>query len=256
MNLSKEQQVQENFYKFPYHYCVKFKKQFSMFYIFDWGLNYASTVEFLLDKLNENINKNSIIDIGCGEGRLTKELFLKFPSSKVEGVDYSNKPIQMAKALNYDLNIKFHTANIIENKLDSTFDVATLMEVYEHIEPKSAESFLNGIYDLLNENGILHLTVPHENVPIAPHHFRHFSAEVLTKELEKYFEIVEVIPFEKISVKRKWLMRIFTNKYFILNHKKWNNNLYKYYKKNLFFVEKESQCQRIYVQCKKRSFIN
>lgn len=252
MNLSKEQQVQDNFYKFPYHYAVQFKPSFSMVYLFDWGLNYASAVELLLEKIENTKNRNSIIDIGCGEGRLSRELCLKFPKAKVTGVDYSKRPIQLAKALNNDLNIEFTTANIIEDKLPQKYNVATLMEVYEHIEPKNAENFLKGVYNALDKEGILHLTVPHKNVPVAPHHFRHFSIKTLTSELKKYFEIIEVIPFEKISPKRKWLMRIFANKFFILNHKKWNNWLYNYYKKKLFYVKDESQCQRIYVQCKKR----
>lgn len=252
MNLSKEQQTQDNFYEFPYHYCVQFKNQFSMIFLFDWGLNYASAVEFLLEKIAKNKKKDSILDIGCGDGRLTRELYLKFKNLKVEGVDYSEKPIQLARALNSDLNIKFHTKNIIENKFSETFDIATLMEVYEHIEPKNAKLFLKGVYETLNNDGILHLTVPHKNVPIAPHHFRHFTVESLTNELKEYFEIIEVVPFEKISIKRKWLMRLFANKYVILNHKKLNNKLYNYYKRNLFFVKEESQCQRIYVQCKKR----
>lgn len=252
MNLSKEQQVQDNFYKFPYHYTVQFKQHFSMVYLFDWGLNYASTVELILKKIASNKEVKSIIDIGCGEGRLSRELCLKFPQAKVTGVDYSNRPIQLAKALNYELNIEFITANIIKDKLPQQYNTATLMEVYEHIEPKNAELFLKGIYNALSDGGILHLTVPHKNVPIAPHHFRHFSVKTLTAELEKYFEIIEVLPFEKISPKRKWLMRIFVNRFFILNHKKLNSWLYNYYKKKLFYVNHESECQRIYVQCKKR----
>ena len=252
MNLSKEQQVQDNFYQFPYHYAVQFKQHFSMVYLFDWGLNYASAVELLLEKIENTKNRDSIIDIGCGEGRLSRELCLKFPKAKVTGVDYSKRPIQLAKALNYELDIEFIKANIIEDTLSQKYHVATLMEVYEHIEPTRALLFLKGVYNALGKGGILHLTVPHKNTPVAPHHFRHFSVKTLTEELEKFFEIIEVVPFEKISPKRKWLMRIFANKFFILNHKKWNNWLYNYYKRKLFYVNSESECQRIYVQCKKR----
>jgi 2-polyprenyl-3-methyl-5-hydroxy-6-metoxy-1,4-benzoquinol methylase len=203
MSFSKEQQVQDNFYKFPYHYCVNFKNYFSMIYLFDWGINYASTVEFLLKQIEQQTNVKSIIDIGCGEGRLTRELSIKFPDLQVNGVDYSKTPIQLAKALNGDINAHFITANIIEDQLPNKYDVATLMEVYEHIEPKNAKAFLKGIYNTLNDDGVLHLTVPHENIPIAPHHFRHFSVEVLTQEVSQYFDIEDIIPFEKISKKKK-----------------------------------------------------
>jgi len=236
MSFSKEQQVQDNFYKFPYHYCVTFKKHFSMIYLFDWGINYASTVEFILNQIKKNKNVKSIIDIGCGEGRLTRELSIQFPELKVDGVDYSIKPIQLANALNGDINANFITANIIEDTLPNKYDVATLIEVYEHIDPKSADDFLKGVANTLKENGILHLTVPHENIPIAPHHFRHFSVDLLTNEVKKHFDIIETTPFEKISRKRKWMMRILANRFFILNSKKWNTKIYNYYKKNMFFV--------------------
>ena len=250
--LSQQQKVQEKLYDFPYHYSVKFKDYFSMFYLFDWGLNYASAIEFLLKKITLNPIKNTIIDIGCGEGRLTRELHLKFKNSVVHGVDYSIKSINMAKALNSDMNIDFFAKNIIEDSLKRTYDVATLMEVYEHIPPEISNDFLSGIHKLLNNEGILHLTVPHKNVPVSAHHFRHFSVKSLVTELEPYFDIIEVMPFEKISIKRKWLMKLFINKFFILNHKTLTTKLYNYYKSSLFFVQKEDQCQRIYIQCKKK----
>ena len=109
----------------------------------------------------------------------------------------------------------FFAKNIIEDSLKQTYDVATLMEVYEHIPPEISNDFLSGIHKLLNNEGILHLTVPHINVPVSAHHFRHFSVKSLVTELEPYFDIIEVMPFERISIKRKWLMKLFINKFFI-----------------------------------------
>lgn len=251
MILLKQQEVQETLYQFPYHYAVQFKADFSLAFLFPWGLNYASTMEFLMEKVAEDKNVKSIIDIGCGDGRFTRELFKEFSEAKVKGLDYSNRSIQLAKVLNNDLKIDFYCANIIEDKFPEKFSTAILMEVYEHLEPILSDHFLKGIYNLLESGGVLHLTVPHENTPVAPHHFRHFNKKNLILELEKHFEIIEIIPFEKISSVRKWLMRLFLNRYFILNHVGLKNKLYKYYKKNLFYVNDESQCQRIYVKCRK-----
>jgi 2-polyprenyl-3-methyl-5-hydroxy-6-metoxy-1,4-benzoquinol methylase len=252
MIFSKEQQAQEKLYKFPYHYCVKFRNHFSMIYLFDWGVNYASTVEFILQKIDNPTSIKSIIDIGCGDGRLTRELSLNFPNVKVDGVDYSKAAIQLATALNGDTNINFMQKDIIQDSLINKYDVATLMEVYEHIEPSCASKFLKGIHNTLNADGILHITVPHKNIPITPHHYRHFSIKSLTSEIEEYFDVQEIIPFEKISKKRKWMMRIMANKIFILNSNKLNTIIYNYYKKNLFFATDETECQRIYLRCRKK----
>ncbi|MDA3834978.1 MAG: class I SAM-dependent methyltransferase [Spirochaetales bacterium] len=242
MELLGQQKVQEDAYEFPYHYVVKFKDSFSFVYLFDWGINYASTIEFLLKKIASTGNIKSIIDIGCGDGRFTRELYECFPRSLVIGVDYSERSIRLAQGLNSDLGINFRSANIINDNLNEQFESAALMEVYEHIEPELADSFLQGVNRLLVKDGVLHLTVPHENIPVSAHHFRHFTISSLTAELEKYFEIVEVIPFEKKSFLRKWLLRCFVNKFFILNLRAAKNFLYKFYKKNLFFVENEFEC--------------
>lgn len=252
MNLKQEQQVQDDFYNFPYHYAVEYKGNFSMFFLNDWGLNYASASEFILDKIKESGTYESILDIGCGDGKLTREIALEFRNSTVAGVDYSPKPILLAKALNQHLNIDFYAMNIIDEKLPEQYSSATLMEVYEHIEPSNAEAFLQGVHSSLKADGILHLTVPHENIPIGAHHFRHFNVKILSSELEKYFDILEVVPFERISKKRKWIQRLFANKYFILNNKKWRNKIYAYYKKHLFFTSNEKEAQRIYIKCKKK----
>lgn len=251
MDLSKEQQVQDNYYSFPYHYTVKFNPNFSMIQLYDWGLNYASAVEYILGKISVQDSKQEIIDIGCGEGRLTRELKLKFGNANVAGVDYSPRPIDLAKALNADLDIDFEAKNIICERHEKTYDTATLMEVYEHIHPDDSEAFLKGISNLLSTNGVLHLTVPHKNIPIAPHHFRHFNSELLISELEKYFIIDEVVPFERTGSLRRWLLRIFANKYYVINNNWLNNKMYKFYKSRLFYTS-ESKCQRLYVRCHKK----
>ena len=246
------QENQENLYKFPYHYVVQYENQFSLALVDEWGLNYASAIEFILQKVGEKNNNQSIIDIGCGDGRLTRELIKKFPKATVMGIDYSTRSIHLAKLLNDDFAIKFEAINILHRKLRKEFDSAVLMEVFEHIEPKSADIFLENIRDLLTYKGVLHLTVPHKNVPVAPHHFRHFTVKGLLPELENCFDIIEVIPFERKTYLRKWIMRSFINKFFILNHPGLKNSLYSFYKRNFFLVEHESQCQRIYVKCRKR----
>ena len=76
-----------------------------------------------------------------GEGRLTRELALKFPNLDIEDIDYSERPIQLAKALNTDLNIVFNLANIIQDILPKKYDTSILMEVYEHIEPSLVDNF-------------------------------------------------------------------------------------------------------------------
>lgn len=252
-NMQEQQLVQESWYDFPYHYLTGIPPKFGVARFYDWHLNYASAIDFLLEKIGNDKKRASVVDIGCGDGRLTSELAQRFPDARVAGIDYSERAIGLAKALNARSNIEFVACDLIADPRKDTFDIAVLMEVYEHIEPAKGEAFLHSVKDLMAADGVLHLTVPHVNMPTDPHHFRHFDAATIRAELEKFFTVEEVIPFEKISKKRRWLNRILANKIFILNHDSLLNCVFKYYKSNLFYCSSEAQCQRLYVRAVRRS---
>ncbi|MDY6784730.1 MAG: class I SAM-dependent methyltransferase [Cyanobacteriota bacterium] len=247
MILDEVQQTQETGYCFPYHHIPDYKKGFTQCYNFPWGINYAATLEFLGDRLKQE-TFNSLIDVGCGDGRIAKEMRTRFKNKVVEGVDYSPRSIKMARA--FDEEGTYHNLNIIEDSLNRRYDLALLIEVFEHIPPDLGDRFLQAVANLLEDNGTLILTVPHSNVPTEPKHYRHFSVQTLSRCLEPYFEIVETLPFEKIDWRKKGIDLILTNKLFILNSGKLKNALYRYYKKHLFYVKGENSCKRIYIKAK------
>lgn len=243
------QMSQDLEYNLPYHHISKFRENFTQNFNDTWGINYVATIEFLLNKLKEE-NFSSIVDIGCGDGRFTLELHREFRhKSKIIGIDYSEKAIRQARAVvNADL---FYQLDITKQYVQKC-DIAVLIEVFEHIHPDFADEFIKGILVQMNEQAILYVTVPHINKAIEYKHYRHFSIESLTKCFENYFDVIEIIPFEKISKRKKLIDKILTNKYFILNHSKAKNLIYKYYKKALFFAESENDCQRIFIKFRRK----
>lgn len=246
-NIQKAQDIE---YDIPYHHISKFRGNFSQIFNDAWGINYVSTIEFLLNKLKVE-TFSSIVDIGCGDGRLTLELHREFRhKSKILGIDYSQKAIRQAKAVvNADL---FKCIDITTEQLNEKFDIALLIEVFEHINPLFEDEFIKGVANQIKDNGLLYVTVPHINKPVEYKHYRHFSIESITECFKNDFDIVEIIPFEKISKRKKLIDILLTNNYFILNHNKTRNILYKYYKQKLFFVKDEYECQRIFIKFKKK----
>ena len=246
-----EQKAQEEGYSFPYHYISGYENNnFTQFQNYKWGINYEATIQFLLSKISEETS-NSIIDIGCGDGRLTKELYQKFGKTKnVVGLDYSDKAINWAKSLNPE--ITFYAKDIVQETINEKFEAGVLMEVFEHIPPISANAFVNAIAGLIKNGGHLYLTVPHINYPLTVHHFRHFSIKTLTEAFEDKFDILEIIPFEKIDKRKRILDTILTNKYFILNHTGFLNKIFKYYQKKLFFVKNENSCKRLFLKARRK----
>lgn len=246
------QKVQESWYTFPYHYIASMPPHFGVTKSYDWHLNYISAMTFLLEQIEAEPENGKIVDIGCGDGRFTRELGLRFPEARVTGIDYSHKAIQLARALNIGRQIAFEERNLVENPAEADNDVAILMEVYEHIEPSNADVFLRGVRDMLRPGGVLFLTVPHINHPLSPHHFRHFDSETLRGEVSAYFDVDFIKPFELMTARRKWLNRLLINRLFVLNHPALLARIFSYYMRTMFHCASEGECQRLYVRAVRR----
>jgi SAM-dependent methyltransferase len=244
------QTAQEQEYWFPYHYVSTMPTQgFSQHFIDTWGINYVSTIDYVLKAIGGNKTAKSFVDIGCGDGRLTREIKLAYPDCRVAGIDYSQRAINLAKAMNQDLpEIDFFAQDIITQRVDDQYDAAMLMEVYEHIPLDKTNDFLIGVRSCLKADGVLFLTVPHKNKPLEYKHFQHFSFSTLREQLERHFSVIEMVPFEKGGLARRMINRILCNRFYVLNNKKLLGLLYKLHGKYLFNCETEDQCQRIFVK--------
>jgi SAM-dependent methyltransferase len=249
VDLTIEQSRQEDEYWFPYHYIMQFKNNhFGHCFLDSWSINYGSTIEYLLQKVVAGPG-TQIVDIGCGDGRFSRELSLTFQFSTVVGIDYSKRAVALASAMNADIsNLEFLTVDITKRHNLGPFDVAVLMEVFEHIPLEGAERFMGSVRALLKDGGVQYLTVPHDNKLLEYKHFQHFSVEKIVNYLRPHFDVVEVVPFERISWRRRLILKLLSNRMFILNNARLLSIIYRWYKKNLFFCASERECQRIFVK--------
>ena len=247
-NFSETQIVQEGQYSFPHHYVPQYKGGFSTSVYSGFGINYVSTIEFLFTRLDD-IEFISLADIGAGDGRLVKELSEQYPDKKVSGIDYSQRAIYLAKGLNPSLN--FIKADIIQDDLNKKFDVLTLIEVFEHIPPEICDDFVYALHNLLNDKGILLITVPHKNKLVSKKHYQHFSSGSLKEYFVKQFYVEEEIFFEKKNWRLFFIRKFLKNKLFLLNNRSMLNCLYKSYKKHCFYTVEE-KCGRIFLKLRKK----
>lgn len=80
----------------------------------------------------QDIETQNILDIGCGEGFIIKEISETYPKLTIEGTDISNESLEKAKKLNP--NIKFSQANIYNLPFkENQFDLCLCLEVLEHL---------------------------------------------------------------------------------------------------------------------------
>lgn len=244
--MEQEQVNQDQEYCFPYHYIPEFRDSFSQSYTWSWGHNYISAIEFILNKINyDKSSIQSIADIGCGDGRLTKELAISFPSKNVVGVDYSSKAISLAKALNP--NVTFLNLDIVNDNIDTKYDAITLVEVFEHIPLELCHDFVEALKRLLHDDGVIYLTVPHINKVLSYKHFQHFSFESIKSYFEKDFIIEDTVFFDKRSRILSLIKKVMSNNLYVISNRFINNLFFKIYKK-YYFITNSKKCGRIFLK--------
>lgn len=110
----------------------------------------------------------SVIDLGCGECRLTKLLLEQKQIKKVTAIDVSAHELEKAKSrLHYD-TMNEHKKNKLtlmqasltyRDKRFSGFDCACVIEVIEHIEPLRLPAFERNIFEFAQPETVI-LTTP------------------------------------------------------------------------------------------------
>jgi len=138
-----------------------------------------------------------ILEYGCGDGYLLKEIFLKNSGNlniEYVGIDYSPTQIENVKKFFKEGNFFVYdlTKGIHQFK-DGEFDMVVSYEVIEHL--KKPESFLKEIKRVLVKNGIFTLSTPNVNFPhvtTSPYHKREYKKFELVKLLREHFRKVEI----------------------------------------------------------------
>jgi 2-polyprenyl-3-methyl-5-hydroxy-6-metoxy-1,4-benzoquinol methylase len=151
-------------------------------------------------KLLKSSNVKTILEIGPGNGSLL--YFLKKHGLEVLGVETDSKCVQKIQELGIpcycgDLN------DVISKIGEKKFDAVILCHAFEHLyHPKKT---LENIYKLLNENGLVYLSLPNSSSREAklfgkywrgldlPRHIIHYDDQTIRAVLtEAGFDIIEL----------------------------------------------------------------
>lgn len=113
---------------------------------FRWGLEVLSQLALNGDE--------TVIDAGCGSGRLTKELLERLPRGRVIALDVSDAMLEKARAEVQDERVTFQQADLGDLQLDRAADVvfstATFHWVLDH------DALFKGVHRALKPGGRLH----------------------------------------------------------------------------------------------------
>jgi 2-polyprenyl-3-methyl-5-hydroxy-6-metoxy-1,4-benzoquinol methylase len=106
--------------------------------------------------INENIkNKSRALDIGCGNGRYTKE-FAKLFDNTV-GIDLSQERIIQNNQENQNPNINYIYENFMTMQKDALgkFDFVFVGDIFMYTPANDVENVYNNLLKLLNKDGFL-----------------------------------------------------------------------------------------------------
>ena len=228
--MDEKQTIQEVQYEFPYHHLCSLGKDFSLHKYLYWGCEYASYLEYVIDKIREHKNGNSILDIGCGDGKLLNELSRIFSTDRIIGIDYSPRAAAIARYFNPTLDI--HAGDVANQRVSNVADVVTLVEVLEHIPIDEVFAFVKGIRNHIKKDGVLILTVPSTNVPTNKKHFQHFDRQTIEEALSPFFTIHTCTYLNKVGFLSRLIQIMLCNRYFLLNHAALKQILYRIYQRH------------------------
>lgn len=246
-NLDSKQGIQEDLYEFPYHHIPKYVNgNFSAIRAYRGSCHYVASMNFLISKINE-IKFVRLLDVGCGDGKFLYEISRKYPSKTYVGIDYSKQAILLATAMSP--KIKFICGDITQNELSlGTFNIITLIETLEHIKPDLIPNFIKTLYNYIENDGKVIVTVPSTNAATSPKHYQHFDLKSLKEVLSPYFKIDEYYFINKMTIEARIIKSFLVNRFFALNHQSILNIILKHYEAKSFRGD-ENNSEGIFVIC-------
>ncbi len=147
---------------------------------YDKRIEKAKKIKGILTKFKQ-IQKCSILDIGCGSGIITTYLGKK--AKKMYGVDVRDERVSK-KSFKFQI-VKNETLPFKKN----SFDIVISNFVIEHIE--NPKKHLKEVYRVLKKGGICYLSAPNKWFPKEPHYNLFFLSYLPQKLSNLYLKILK-----------------------------------------------------------------
>jgi cyclopropane fatty-acyl-phospholipid synthase-like methyltransferase len=109
----------------------------------------------LISLLKTNQNLKRILDVGCGDGKLTKRIKDHFPKSEIVAIDNSSN--QIAIATSESSSINFELIDIVDYSSESKFDGIYSFYAFPHIPKSKLMTVLKSVKGSLGEGGTFYL---------------------------------------------------------------------------------------------------
>lgn len=245
------QDLQATQYQFPYHYIPQLEPKMFLSRHWQFAASYIAALELVAARLLPLAQSEGPayrhLDIGCGDGALLYRLshLAGFGAARFSGVDTDARSIDWARMFNP--GVYLHAGDMAD--IPETYSSASLIEVLEHIAPDLLPEFMANAARLLRPGGLMVITVPSVEKPVARKHFQHFSFSSIRLLLTTHFDVVEIRGFERKDVVVRLVDSLRANRIFRMDAPRLNriavNRL-----RRLHMAQ--SGCGRLFITCVRR----
>jgi trans-aconitate methyltransferase len=121
-------------------------------------------MSFMAPHLKSLNGDESILDVGCGDGKISADLSCFVPNGKVVGVDLAEPMIHWALRQFHPKdypNLSFQLGSFLDPQLEETFDVIVSFCALQHTSDQSKS--LESLFPYLKSNGKILILVPIRN---------------------------------------------------------------------------------------------
>jgi len=157
----------------------------------------------LTDHLKSLSNFSTVLEIGCGFGRITRLLLSNFPEIKEYlAVDLSPDQIENAKQylksaiIHKNVDLRFIVSDIQSLQLDKKYDLVISSELLLHLPPIEIVEVMTKLAGLSNKH-VINIDYFHETpTKLAPHNFLHQYEKI-------YNEIPSIRQVRRVPIENK-----------------------------------------------------
>ena len=236
MTRDKKFAIQVRRYEFPYHYLPRFDTPgaIAIHRSLRWGLDYLTYMTFVSRLIADRLRPESLIDIGCGDGRLVNMLQGKV--SRMAGVDLAEEAVRFARAFNPD--VEFWCCDISE--VPGRYEAATLIEVLEHVADGDCRRFVEQVAMKIAAHGSLIVSVPTTNLAVSRKHYRHYTLAVLREQLAPFFTLEEHWDVSSLGMTFRLLNTLLQNRLMIILPGKWRRAVWTFHRRYTYMADSSS----------------
>jgi len=107
----------------------------------------------------KDVKSSTVLDYGCGWGRLIRLLYKYVPYDKIYGVDPWDKSIDLCRQHGVKANLAICDYVPYTLPFERQFDLIFAFSVFTHLSEKTAKTVLSTLRSYIREDGLLAITI-------------------------------------------------------------------------------------------------